>query len=208
MLDFASIISTILETVITFLASGLLLDILVVIFLFVMGTLGVKKGYWFGLWNLFLSFVAIMITVTFFLDILAGLVPNSISVYLIFPDINLVKTAVMTIVLLGVLTIGTLLFGLLYMIFTPIKGRNYSYRDFDPMVVLKVKTLGFSVGFIEGLMYVLLFNVVLQNLTIYLPEIFPSEIISAVIGGLNPNNSFILGTLNSLFDYSSFFNLV
>jgi hypothetical protein len=76
------------------------------------------------------------------------------------------------------------------------------------MVVVKVKGLGFSVGLLEGLMYVLLFNVVMQNLASYIPEIVTNVYLSTFLGALHPDNSIVLSILNGLFDYSGFFNLV
>jgi hypothetical protein len=75
------------------------------------------------------------------------------------------------------------------------------------MVVTKVKAIGFTVGLLEGVVYVLLYNVVLVNMTTYGSTLFTSEILSTFIATLNPNNSIILSQLNALFDYGQYFGL-
>lgn len=207
-MDINSILGQVEEVALSILGNALVADVAIIIFLLTMGSLGVKKGYWFGLWNLFLSFVTIFVAVTFFLDTISSLIQPTVGAYLDFGTIDLTKTFAMFLVLVGVMTIGSFLFGFVYVLFTPIKGRNYAYRDFDPMVVVKVKGLGFTVGLLEGLMYVLLFNVVMQNIATYIPDIFTNVYLSTFIGALHPDNSVVLSLLNELFDYSGFFNLV
>jgi hypothetical protein len=118
------------------------------------------------------------------------------------------RTMAMFGILLAVLLFGWIISGFIYLIFTPIKGKNYSYRDLDPMVVIKVKSYGFTVGLLEGIAYVLLFNVLLGNISTYLPEIFPNRFISTFLETLNPSNSIVLSFLNSVLgDYVSVFQL-
>ena len=109
---------------------------------------------------------------------------------------------------LAVLLFGWIISGFIYLIFTPIKGKNYSYRDLDPMVVIKVKSYGFMVGLVEGIVYVFLFNIVLGNISTYLPEIFPNRFISTFLTTLHPDNSIVLSLINQLLgDYGSFLQL-
>jgi hypothetical protein len=206
-MDISGILQQIESTVLGILQNPLLADGAIVLFLLIMGLSGIKKGYWFGLWNLFLSLVSILVIVTLFLDTVASIIEPTVSDYLTFGSVNLTKTFAMFLVLTAMLLLGSFIFGFIYILFTPIKGKNYSYRDFDPMVVLKVKGIGFTVGLLEGLMYVLFFNVVMQSLATYTPQIFTNLYVSTLIETLHPDNSILLSTINGLFDYSAFFNL-
>jgi hypothetical protein len=169
---------------------------------------GVKRGYWFATWNLFFSVVVIFIGLLFFLNVATTFVSEFTGAYLVFSDINLSKTMAMFAILLAVLLFGWIISGFIYLIFTPIKAKNYSYRDLDPMVLVKVKSYGFMVGLIEGIAYVFLFNIVLGNISTYLPEIFPNRFISTFLTTLHPDNSIVLSLINQLLgDYGSFLQL-
>ncbi len=206
-MDISGILQQVESTILGILQNPLIADGAIVLFLLIMGLSGIKKGYWFGLWNLFLSLVTILVIVTLFLDAVTSIIEPTVSAYLTFGSVNLTKTFAMFLVVTGVLLLGNFIFGFIYILFTPIKGKNYSYRDFDPMVVLKVKGIGFTVGLLEGLMYVLFFNVVMQSLATYTPQIFTNIYVSTLIESLHPDNSILLSTLNGLIDYSGFFNL-
>ncbi len=207
-MDINALLEPIKLAILDILANPILLDIGLGAFLFIMATTGVKRGYWFALWNLFFSAVVLFILLTFFLNVATGLVSNLTGAYLVFQDIDMSRTMAMFGILLAVLLFGWIVSGFIYLIFTPIKGRNYSYRDLDPMVVIKVKSYGFTVGLLEGIAYVLLFNIVLGNISTYLPEIFPNRFISTFLETLHPSNSIILSLLNNLLgDYGSFFQL-
>jgi hypothetical protein len=207
-MDINALLEPIKLAILDILANPILLDIGLGAFLFIMATTGVKRGYWFALWNLFFSAVVLFISLTFFLNVSTGVVSNLTGAYLVFSDINMSRTMAMFGILLAVLLFGWMISGFIYLIFTPIKGKNYSYRDLDPMVVIKVKSYGFTVGLVEGIAYVLLFNVVLGNISTYLPEIFPNRFISTFLETLNPSNSIVLSFLNSVIgDYGSIFQL-
>jgi len=207
-MDINALIEPIIQTILDILANPILLDIGLGAFLFIMATTGVKRGYWFALWNLFFSAVVLFILLTFFLNVATGLVSNLTGAYLVFQDIDMSRTMAMFGIILAVLLFGWIVSGFIYLIFTPIKGRNYSYRDLDPMVVIKVKSYGFTIGLFEGIAYVLLFNIVLGNISTYLPEIFPNEFVSTFLETLHPSNSIILSLINNLLgDYGSFFQL-
>jgi hypothetical protein len=207
-MDINALLEPIILAILDILANPILLDIGLGAFLFIMATTGVKRGYWFALWNLFFSAVVLFILLTFFLNVATGLVSDLTGAYLVFQDIDMSRTMAMFGIILAVLLFGWIISGFIYLIFTPIKGRNYSYRDLDPMVVIKVKSYGFTVGLIEGVAYVLLFNIVLGNISTYLPEIFPNPFISTFLETLHPSNSIILSLLNNLLgDYGSFFQL-
>jgi hypothetical protein len=206
-MDISSIINQIRQVVLEIVSNPILADVFLAAFLIIMGINGVKKGYWFALWNFFLSFVTIFILLAFFLNLATSLVTSYIGPYLDFGVIDLNKTMAMFLIVTAVLLFGWIIFGFIYLIFTPIKGRNYSYRSFDPMVVTKVKAIGFTVGLLEGIVYVLLYNVVLVNLTTYGSTLFTSQTISTFIATLNPNNSIILSQLNALFEYGQYFGL-
>jgi hypothetical protein len=207
-MDINALLEPIKLAILDLLANPILLDIGLGIFLLIMATTGVKRGYWFALWNLFFSTVVLFILLTFFLNVATGVVSNLTGAYLVFSDINMSRTMAMFGMLLAVLLFGWIISGFIYLVFTPIKGKNYSYRDLDPMVVIKVKSYGFTVGLVEGIAYVLLFNVVLGNISTYLPEIFPNRFISTFLETLNPSNSIVLSFLNSVLgDYGSIFQL-
>jgi hypothetical protein len=207
-MDFTAILEQITTTILQVLGNPILADLALVGFILVLAITGVKRGYWFALWNLFFSIVVIFVVLAFFLPFLTTLVSDFAGPYLQFADINLSKTMAMFLVLTIVLLTGWIFSGLLYLIFTPIKGKNYSYRDLDPMVIVKVKSFGFTIGLIEGVAYVLLYNVVMQNIATYIPEIFPNIYLSTFLQTLHPNNSIVLSILNSLLgDYGSFFQL-
>lgn len=206
-MDISGILQQIESTVLGFLQNPLLADGAIIVFLTIMGFSGIKKGYWFGLWNLFLSLVSIFVLVTLFLDTITAFIQPTVGAYLNFGSVDLTKTFAMFLVVTSMLLFGSFIFGFIYILFTPIKGKNYSYRDFDPMAVLKVKGMGFTVGLLEGLMYVLFFNVVMQSLATYTPQIFTNIYVATLIETLHPDNSILLSILNGLFDYSGFFNL-
>ncbi|MBM3909472.1 MAG: hypothetical protein FJ352_01725 [Firmicutes bacterium] len=207
-MDINALLEPIKLAILDILANPILLDIGLGAFLFFMATTGVKRGYWFALWNLFFSAVVLFILLTFFLNVATGLVSNLTGAYLVFQDFDMSRTMAMFGILLAVLLFGWIVSGFIYLIFTPIKGRNYSYRDLDSMVVIKVKSYGFTVGLLEGIAYVLLFNIVLGNISTYLPEIFPNRFISTFLETLHPSNSIILSLLNNLlWDYGSFFQI-
>lgn len=210
-MDINGLIEEATTIVLDFLANPILADVFLVLFLLIMGTNGVKKGYWFGLWNLLLSVTTVLIALAFFLDTVTTLIEPTISSFFTFDTFDLTKTFAMFTIVTGVLLSGWIIFGFIYLIFTPIKGKNYSYRSFDPMVVTKVKLIGFMVGLLEGLFYVLLYNVVMLNLSEYL--IIPAEIpgqalLQTLLGALSPDNSILLSTINAALDYRSIFGLI
>lgn len=206
-MDIQAILTPIIEAIIGFLATPIITDVLLVLFLLFMGFSGKKRGYWFGLWNLLLSVITLAVVLLFFLDLLTSFIPDSVSLYLVYGDVDLTKTFAMFLVVSGVLLLGWIIFGAIYLLFTPIKLKNYSYRAIDPMVMVKVNGIGFLVGVAEGLVYVLLFNVVLKDLATYLPTIFVDPLISALLETLNPDRSIVLNLINSIVDYRPFFNL-
>jgi hypothetical protein len=203
----SSIIDQTRQAILIIVSNPIIADVFLVAFLVIMGINGVKKGYWFALWNLFLSFVTIFIILAFFLNPVTSLVTSYLGPYLELEGIDLNKTMAMFLILTVALLFGWIIFGFIYLLFTPIKGKNYSYRSFDPMVVTKVKAIGFTIGLLEGVMYVLLYNVVLVNLTTYGANLFSSDIVSTFITTLNPNNSILLRQLNALIDYGQYFGL-
>jgi len=208
MIDFNTLLEPIEAAILEILANPIVLDVILGLFLLTMGLTGVKRGYWFALWNFFFSAILIFISLTFFLNVATSLVSELTGAYLVFSEIDLAKTVTMFAILLLVLLVGWMLSGFIYLIFTPIKGKNYSYRDLDPMVIVKVKSYGFTVGLIEGIAYVFLFNVVLGNIATYLPEIFPNPYLSTFIATLHPDNSVVLSLINQLLgDYGSIFQL-
>ena len=209
-MDINGLIEQATTIVLDFLGNPILADVFLVLFLFIMGTNGIKKGYWFGLWNLMLSITTVLIALGFFLDTVTAIIEPTISSIFTFDTVDLTKTFGMFAIVAGVLLFGWIIFGFIYLIFTPIKGKNYSYRSFDPMVLTKVKLMGFFVGLIEGFFYVLLFNMVMLNLSEYL--IIPTEIpgqalLQTLLGALSPDNSILLSALNQALDYRSIFGL-
>ncbi len=207
-MDFTAILDQIQATILQVLANPILADLALAGFIFIIAITGVKRGYWFALWNFFFSVVVIFIVLAFFLPFLTTLVSDFAGPYLQFSDINLSKTMAMFLLLTVVLLFGWIVSGFLYLVFTPIKGKNYSYRDLDPMVVIKVKSFGFSIGLIEAIAYVLLYNVVMQNIATYIPEIFPNVYVSTLLSTLHPNNSIVLSLINGILgDYGSIFQL-
>jgi hypothetical protein len=209
-MDINGLIEQATTIVLDFLGNPILADVFLVLFLLIMGTNGIKKGYWFGLWNLMLSITTVLIGLGFFLDTVTAIIEPTISSIFTFDKVDLTKTFGMFAIVAGVLLFGWIIFGFIYLIFTPIKGKNYSYRSFDPMVVTKVKLIGFLVGLLEGIFYVLLFNVVMLNLTEYL--VIPTEIpgqalLQTLLGALSPDNSILLSALNQALDYRSIFGL-
>jgi hypothetical protein len=78
------------------------------------------------------------------------------------------------------------------------------------MVMVKVKLIGFLVGLIEGIAYVLLFNVVMQNFSEFLiiPNVAGQELLQTLLTTLHPDNSILLSFVNSLYDYAVLFNLI
>jgi hypothetical protein len=207
-MDFNTLLEPIKLIILDFLANPILLDVGLGLFVLIMAFTGVKRGYWFATWNLFFSMIVITISLLFFLNVATTLVSEFTGAYLVFSDINLSKTMAMFAILLAVLLFGWIISGFIYLIFTPIKGKNYSYRDLDPMVIVKVKSFGFMVGLVEGIVYVFLFNIVLGNIATYLPEIFPSRFISTFLSTLHPDNSIVLSLINQVLgDYGSFFQL-
>jgi hypothetical protein len=208
MINFNTLLEPIQITILEILATPIILDIILVLFLLSMGSTAIKRGYWFALWNLFLSSILIFISLTFFLNVATSFVSELTGTFLVTSDINLAKTITMFAILLLVLMFGWILSGFIYLIVTPIKGGNYSYRDLDPMVVVKVKTIAFSVGLIQGLVYIFLFNVALDNIATYLPELFPNPYLSTFVSTLHPDNSMLLSLINQLLgDYGSVFQL-
>jgi hypothetical protein len=207
-MDFNTLLEPIKLVILDILANPILLDIGLGLFVLFMAFTGVKRGYWFATWNLFFSIVVIVISLLFFLNVATTFVSEFTGTYLVFADIDLSKTMAMFTILLAVLLFGWIISGFIYLIFTPIKGKNYSYRDLDPMVLVKVKSYGFMVGLVEGVAYVFLFNIVLGNISTYLPEIFPNRFISTFITTLHPDNSIVLSLINQLLgDYGSFLQL-
>lgn len=207
-MDFTAIFDQIQATILQVLANPILADLALAGFIFIIAITGVKRGYWFALWNFFFSVVVIFIVLAFFLPFLTTLVSDFAGPYLQFSDINLSKTMAMFLLLTVVLLFGWIVSGFIYLVFTPIKGKNYSYRDLDPMVVIKVKSFGFSIGLIEAIAYVLLYNVVMQNIATYIPEIFPNVYVSTLLSTLHPNNSIVLSLINGILgDYGSIFQL-
>jgi hypothetical protein len=207
-MDFTAILDQIQATILQVLANPILADLALAGFIFIIAITGVKRGYWFALWNFFFSVVVIFIVLAFFLPFLTTLVSDFAGPYLQFSDINLSKTMAMFLLLTVVLLFGWIVSGFIYLVFTPIKGKNYSYRDLDPMVVIKVKSFGFSIGLIEAIAYVLLYNVVMQNIATYIPEIFPNVYVSTLLSTLHPNNSIVLSLINGILgDYGSIFQL-
>jgi hypothetical protein len=207
-MDFNTLLEPIKLVILDILANPILLDIGLGLFVLFMAFTGVKRGYWFATWNLFFSVVVIFIGLLFFLNVATTFVSEFTGAYLVFSDINLSKTMAMFAILLAVLLFGWIISGFIYLIFTPIKAKNYSYRDLDPMVLVKVKSYGFMVGLIEGIAYVFLFNIVLGNISTYLPEIFPNRFISTFLTTLHPDNSIVLSLINQLLgDYGSFLQL-
>jgi len=207
-MDLNTLLEPIKTAILEILANPILLDIGLGLFVLFMAFTGVKRGYWFATWNLFFSVVVIFIGLIFFLNVATTFVSEFTGAYLVFAQINLAKTMAMFAILLAVLLFGWIISGFIYLIFTPIKAKNYSYRDLDPMVVIKVKSYGFMVGLIEGILYVFLFNIVLGNIATYLPEIFPNRFISTFISTLHPDNSIVLSLINDLLgDYGSFLQL-
>jgi hypothetical protein len=207
-MDFNTLLEPIKLAILDILANPILLDVGLVSFVLIMALVGVKRGYWFATWNLFFSMVVIVISLLFFLNVATTFVSEFTGDYLVFEDINLSKTMAMFAILLAVLLFGWIISGFIYLIFTPIKGKNYSYRDLDPMVLVKVKSYGFMVGLVEGIAYVFLFNIVLGNISTYLPEIFPSRFISTFLTTLNPDNSIVLRLIDQVLgDYGSFLQL-
>jgi len=207
-MDFNTLLEPIKLAILDILANPILLDVGLGLFVLIMAFTGVKRGYWFAIWNLFFSIVVIFIGLLFFLNVATTFVSQFTGAYLVFSDIDLSKTMAMFAILLAVLLFGWIISGFIYLIFTPIKGKNYSYRDLDPMVVIKVKSYGFIVGLIEGIVYVFLFNIVLGNIATYLPEIFPNRFISTFLSTLHPDNSIVLSLINQLLgDYGSFLQL-
>lgn len=207
-MDFNALLEPIKLAILDILANPILLDVGLGLFVLFMAFTGVRRGYWFAIWNLFFSVVVILISLLFFLNVATTFVSDFTGAYLVFADINLAKTMAMFAILLAVLLFGWIISGFIYLIFTPIKGKNYSYRDLDPMVVIKVKSYGFIVGLIEGIVYVFLFNIVLGNIATYLPEIFPNRFISTFLSTLHPDNSIVLSLINQLLgDYGSFLQL-
>jgi len=207
-MDFTAILDQIQATILQVLANPILADLALAGFIFIIAITGVRRGYWFALWNFFFSVVVIFIVLAFFLPFLTTLVSDFAGPYLQFSDINLSKTMAMFLLLTVVLLFGWIVSGFIYLVFTPIKGKNYSYRDLDPMVVIKVKSFGFSIGLIEAIAYVLLYNVVMQNIATYIPEIFPNVYVSTLLSTLHPNNSIVLSLINGILgDYGSIFQL-
>jgi MFS family permease len=207
-MDFTAIIEQVTDTILQVLGNPLLADIALGAFILTIALTGVKRGYWFALWNLFFSVVVMLVVLAFFLPLLTTIVSDFAGPYLAFADMNLSRTMAMFLVVTGVLLLGWIFSGFIYLVFTPIKGKNYSYRDLDPMVIVKVKSYGFSIGLIEAVVYVLLYNVVMQPIATYIPEIFPNPFISTLISTLHPDNSIVLSLLNSLLgDYGSIFQL-
>ena len=207
-MDFNTLLEPIETAILEILANPILLDVGLGLFVLFMAFTGVKRGYWFAIWNLFFSVVVIFIGLLFFLNVATTFVSEFTGAYLVFADIDLSKTMAMFAILLAVLLFGWIISGFIYLIFTPIKGKNYSYRDLDPMVVIKVKSYGFMVGLVEGIAYVFLFNIVLGNMATYLPQIFPNEYISTFLSTLHPDNSIVLSLINQLLgDYGSFLQL-
>jgi hypothetical protein len=209
-MDINGLIEQATTIVLDFLSNPILADVFLVLFLLIMGTNGIKKGYWFGLWNLLLSITTVLIALGFFLDTVTAIIEPTVASIFTFDTVDLTKTFGMFAIVAGVLLFGWIIFGFIYLIFTPIKGKNYSYRSFDPMVVTKVKLIGFLVGLLEGIFYVLLFNVVMLNLTEYL--VIPTEIpgqalLQTLLGALSPDNSILLSALNQALDYRSIFGL-
>jgi hypothetical protein len=207
-MDFNALLEPIKLVILDILANPILLDIGLGLFVLIMAFTGVKRGYWFATWNLFFSIVIIFIGLLFFLNVATTYVSEFTGAYLVFAEINLAKTIAVFAILLAVLLFGWIISGFIYLFFTPIKAKNYSYRDLDPMVVIKVKSYGFMVGLVEGIAYVFLFNLVLGNIATYLPEIFPNRFISTFISTLHPDNSIVLSLINDLLgDYGSFLQL-
>jgi hypothetical protein len=207
-MDFNTLLEPIETAILEILANPILLDIILGLFLLFTAFNGVKRGYWFALWNLLFSVVVIFIGLLFFLNVATTFVSEFTGAYLVFAEINLAKTMAMFAMLLAIFLFGWIISGFIYLIFTPIKAKNYSYRDLDPMVVFKVKSYGFMVGLVEGIAYVFLFNIVLGNIATFLPEIFPNPYISTFISTLHPDNSIVLSLMNQLLgDYGSFLQL-
>jgi hypothetical protein len=207
-MDFSGIIDQVEAVILQVVSNPLIADLALASFVVFLAISGVKRGYWFALWNFFFSIVVILVALAFFLPFLTNLVSNFAGAYVQFTDINLSRTLAMFLVLTGVLLFGWVISGFIYLIFTPIKGRNYSYRDLDPMVIIKVKSFGFMVGVVEAIAYVLLYNVVMANIATYIPEIISNAVLSTLLRTLHPDNSVVLSLLNSLLgDYSSIFQL-
>jgi hypothetical protein len=78
------------------------------------------------------------------------------------------------------------------------------------MVMVKVKLIGFLVGLVEGIAYVLLFNVVMQNFSEFLiiPNVAGQDLFQTLLTTLHPDNSILLSFVNSLYDYAVLFNLI
>ena len=209
-MDINSFIEQVTTIVLDFLSQPILADVFLSFFLFAMGMNGIKKGYWFALWNLFLSIVTLGIGLFFFLDTVNAFIDPIINSIFTFTTVDLTKTFAMFAIVTGVLLFGWIIFGLIYLIFTPIKGKNYSYRSLDPMVMVKVKLIGFLVGFVEGIAYVLLFNVVMQNFSEFLiiPNVAGQDLFQTLLTTLHPDNSILLSFVNSLYDYAVLFNLI
>jgi hypothetical protein len=206
-MDIQAILTPIIEAIISFLANPIITDVLLLLFLLIMGLSGKKRGYWFGLWNLLLSVITLAVVVFFFLDLLTSLIPSGVAVYFVYGEVDLTKTFAMFLAVSGVLLLGWIIFGAIYLLFTPIKLKNYSYRAIDPMVMVKVNGIGFMVGVAEGFVYVLLFNVVLKDLATYVPTIFVDPLIATLLETFNPDRSIVLNLINSIIDYRPFFNL-
>ena len=207
-MDINALLEPIMLAILEILANPIILDILLGVFILFMAFTGIRRGYWFATWNLIFSIIVLAIGLLFFLNVITTIVADFAGAYLVFPDINMSRTMAMFGMILAVLLGGWILSGFIYLLFTPIKGRNYAYRDLDPMVLVKVKSYGFFVGLIEGVMYVLLFNLVLGNIATYLPEIFPNPFIATFLETLHPSNSIVLSLINNLLgDYGQFFQL-
>ena len=131
-MDFNTLLEPIETAILEILANPILLDIGLGLLVLFMAFTGVKRGYWFAIWNLFFSIVVILISLLFFLNVATTFVSQFTGAYLVFADINLAKTMAMFAILLAVLLFGWIISGFIYLIFTPIKGKNYSYRDLDP----------------------------------------------------------------------------
>jgi hypothetical protein len=207
-MDFLTNLEPIKEAVLSFLSNPILADIGLGIFVLFLGFQGMKRGYRFAFFHLIFSVLILGLALSFVLDIVAPIVSGVLGVNVQLEAIDLTRTIGMFAILTGTLLFGWLISGLIYILFLPIKKSPLKQKYMDPMVYVKINVMGFSLGLLEAVMYVLLYNVVMLNISAYMPDLFSSRFISTPLRTLNPNNSMVLSLINqTLGNYGVVFRL-
>jgi hypothetical protein len=197
-MDFLTNLEPIKEAVLAVLANPILADVGLGIFVLFLGFQGMKRGYRFAFSHLIFSVLVLGLALTFVLDLVGPIVRDMLGVNIQLEALDLTRTVGMFAILTGVLLFGWVVSGLIYIIFLPIKKSRLKQQYVDPMVYVKINTMGFSLGVLEAVMYVMLYNVVMLNISAYMPDLFTSRFISTPLRTLNPNNSIVLSLLNQL----------